>query len=147
MPSDQSVIYKEWQYPRIASFLPLVMLPPAVWLVGAPFSTNIGAIIGIAVAVLVALLKIKNSGHIEITATSVRLGEASIPRSAIGKAAVINEQNQFFERGAKLDSRAFTFLKYGLPGMVKIEISDKSDSTPYLLVSTRDPEALVKALG
>jgi hypothetical protein len=139
--------FTEWQYPRIGSFLPLVLFVPAIWIVGAPFQTNIGVAIGASFAVVVAGLKLKNSKSIRVTRDALQLGDAVIPRKHLGKVEVIPKEKQFFERGANLDSRAFVFLKYGLPEMVRIEIIDKKDPTPYLLVSTRYASRLVSALS
>lgn len=139
--------FDEWQYPRISSFLPLVLFIPAVWIVGAPFNTDAGLFVGLGFAILAALLKLKNAKHIRLNESGLQLGNAFIPRDALGKASIIPKEDQFFARGAKLDARAFVFLKYGLPEMVKIENKDPEDPTPYLLVSTRNAKGLVAALS
>jgi hypothetical protein len=70
-----------------------------------------------------------------------------IPRKALGKAISVSAQDQFTERGSNLDSRAFLALKSGLPGLVKIEVTDDEDPTPYLLISTRRASELVELLN
>jgi hypothetical protein len=139
--------YSEWQYPRPGSYLPLLLLIPAVWIVGAPFGSAIGAYIGLAIAIIVAVLKIVGAKKISVYSDSLQLGTATIPKEALGKVEIISKENHFAARGSNLDSRAFVFLKYGLPEMVKIEIVDKKDPTPYLLVSTRKAAQLVAALN
>ncbi len=146
MPIDQKYIYREWQYPRLASFLPLLLFIPAIWLVGAPLKTDLGLPLGIAFTLVATLLKLRNAKHIKITKEALILGDAVIPKSILGKKEIIGSQDQFFERGARLDSRAFVFLKYGLPGMVKIEINDPSDPTPYVLISSRSAAKLIESL-
>lgn len=146
MASNQNFIYREWQYPRISSFFPLVLFIPAVWIVAAPFSTNIGLFIGAALALLAAILKLSAAKHISISADSITLGDAEIPRKIIGTVSSISQSEQFAARGSNLDARAFVFLKYGLPGMVKVEIKDPKDPTPYLLIATRNADELVAAL-
>ena len=84
--------------------------------------------------------------RIVITESGLQIGNADIPLTALGKAELINPADEFAERGAKLDARAFLALKGGLPQLVKIEIVDKSDPTPYLLISTRKADELIKAL-
>ncbi|MEY4492422.1 MAG: hypothetical protein RL085_833, partial [Actinomycetota bacterium] len=75
------------------------------------------------------------------------IGNALIPRKALGKAVSVATQDQFNERGSNLDSRAFLALKSGLPGLVKIEVTDDEDPTPYLLISTRRASELVELLN
>ncbi|MEY4320094.1 MAG: hypothetical protein RLZZ471_35 [Actinomycetota bacterium] len=144
---QQNLAFSEWQYPRISSFLPAILFVPAVWIVGAPFETNVGLLIGAALALVVVFMKLKNSRFIKVDGEFLLLGDAAIPRKIIGKVSAISKEEQFYERGARLDARAFVFLKYGLPEMVKIEIKDKNDPTPYLLVSTRRAKELEDALS
>ena len=142
-----SVNYSEWLYPRISSFLPLVMLIPAVWIVGAPLGTDLGLLIGLMLALIAAAIKLKSAPRIQVTTNELILGNAKIPLAALGQVSLIAKEEQFFERGAKLDARAFVFFKYGLPELLKIENRDKNDPTPYLLVSTRRAAELIKALS
>jgi len=122
------------------------MFIPAFWLVSAPFDSNIGLLVGVIALVVVYALKISNAKAIEVDTEYLQLGSARIPRKAVGKTVVIDKDDQFSERGNRLNANAFVFLKYGLTGMVKIAVSDPKDPTPYILVSTRNPKALVSAL-
>lgn len=146
MALNQDFLYREWQYPRIGSFLPILLFVPAVWIVAAPFNTNIGFLIGIVLAILSSVLKLATSRIITLTNDSLILGDAKIPRQAIGEITKIAKEDQFAARGSNLDARAFVFMKYGLPGLIRIEIEDPKDPTPYLLVSTRNADALMSAL-
>ncbi|MEY4500056.1 MAG: hypothetical protein RL101_300 [Actinomycetota bacterium] len=146
MALEQRFLYREWQYPRVASFLPVILFVPAVWLVGAPLHTDIGLYVGLVFALIAIALKLKTSKHIEVNKDSLILGDAELPRKILGKVTIVDKDDHFFERGAGLDARAFVFLKYGLPEMVKIEIADADDPTPYLLISTRSAEKLLSVL-
>jgi hypothetical protein len=146
MVLEQQMVFREWQYPRIASFLPVLLFVPAVWLVGAPLNSDAGFYVGILFALIAIALKLKTSKHIEINQENLILGNAVLPKQILGKATAIPKEDQFNERGAGLDARAFVFLKYGLPEMVKIEVIDPKDPTPYLLISTRSAEKLISAL-
>jgi hypothetical protein len=149
MTSKQKISgeYREWQYPRVASFLPLILFIPAVWVVAAPFNTNNGMFVGLVFALISAILKIISAKHINISNDSINLGNASIPKKFIGQVTEIPAEDQFAARGSNLDARAFVFLKYGLPQMVKIEINDPKDPTPYVLISTRNASELIAALA
>ena len=149
MPASEnlSVEYSEWLYPRISSFLPLLMLIPAIWIVGAPLGTDLGFFFGLLIALVAGAIKLAGAPKITVSNDHLNLGKASIPRTAIGKIEMIDKSDQFFERGAKLDARAFVMFKYGLPDLLKIEINDKNDPTPYLLVSSRRGKDLIKSLS
>jgi hypothetical protein len=41
-----------------------------------------------------------------------------------------------------LDTRAFTRFQIGVKSLVKIELVDPQDPTPYWLIATRNPEVL-----
>jgi hypothetical protein len=47
------------------------------------------------------------------------------------------------ERGVSLDARAWLVIRPWIDPVVKITISDPQDPTPYWLVSSKNPEALV----
>lgn len=96
---------------------------------------------GLSIAIRLALAK-----RIRVTPEVLNVGKAVIPREFLGTVEVISAENQFNERGALLNSRAYLALK-GLPGLVKIDNIDANDPTPYLLISTRRPEELKKALA
>lgn len=147
VPSQEnSSDYSEWQLPRANSFLPVLLLIPAIWIVAAPFNASLGLVFGVLAAVATTIIKITNAKRIAVTKNDIVLGSAKIPRKVLGEVEIIENKDQFANRGPALDSRAFVFIKYGLPGMVKIAVNDKADPTPYLLISTRRPEALAAAL-
>jgi hypothetical protein len=50
------------------------------------------------------------------------------------------------QRGPKLDARAWTLFRGYVRGVVKVEVQDPADPTPYWLVSVRNPSAVVAAL-
>ena len=147
MSSNQNLLYREWQYPRISSFLPLVLFIPAVWIVAAPFDTNLGLLIGFIFAALGATLKLTSSKSLSVTKDELILGDATIPKKVLGEITIVQPSEQFAARGSDLDARAFVFLKYGLPEMVKVKVNDPKDPTPYLLIATRNSVALVAALS
>jgi hypothetical protein len=142
MASNEKAIYNEWQYPRVSSFAPLILLIPAIWIVAAPFNTDIGLAIGAFLAGVAALLKLRTAKRIVVTEKLLLLGSAQIPRTALGRVEIVPSDHHFAERGSKLDARAFVFLKYGLPEMVKISVTDPKDPTPYILISTRNAKQL-----
>jgi hypothetical protein len=148
MARDQSEkpIFQEWQLPSGISFLPHTMVLPAIWLVFAPINADLGLLVGILLTLLSIAIRLVTSKRIRVTQAVLEVGAASIPRVFLGAAEVVIESEQFSQKGPKLDSRAFVALK-GLRGLVRVTNTDQSDPTPYLLISSRRPEELKKALS
>jgi hypothetical protein len=144
---EQTTLYREFQIANVSSFLPNLLVAPAVWLVFAPINDQIGLVSSIVLTLASIAIRIVTTRTIEVTPLSLRIGNALIPRKALGKAVSVATQDQFTERGSNLDSRAFLALKSGLPGLVKIEVTDDEDPTPYLLISTRRASELVDLLN
>lgn len=144
---EQTTLYREFQIANVSSFLPNLLVAPAVWLVFAPINDQIGLVSSIVLTLASIAIRIVTTRTIEVTPLSLRIGNALIPRKALGKAVSVATQDQFTERGSNLDSRAFLALKSGLPGLVKIEVTDVEDPTPYLLISTRRASELVDLLN
>lgn len=139
-------LYSEWQLPRVATFLPHLMVFPSFWLVFAPLNSDVGLLLGIFATIFSVWIRLALSKRIIVTANELIVGKARLPRSILGLAISIPKENQFAEKGPKLDARAFVALK-ALDGLVKIENIDESDPTPYLLISTRYPEKLKRVLS
>jgi Protein of unknown function (DUF3093) len=144
---EQTTLFREFQIANLSSFLPNLLIAPAVWLVFAPINDQIGLLSSIVLTLASIAIRIVTTRTIEVTSDALRIGNALIPRKALGKAVSVATQDQFTERGSNLDSRAFLALKSGLPGLVKIEVTDDEDPTPYLLISTRRASELVELLN
>lgn len=143
---EQTTLYREFQIANLSSFLPNLLIAPAVWLVFAPINDQIGLVASIVLTLASIAIRILTTRKIAVTTDSLRIGNAVIPRKVLGRAVSVSAQDQFTERGSNLDSRAFLALKSGLPGLVKIEVTDDEDPTPYLLISTRRASELVELL-
>ena len=77
---------------------------------------------------------------------SVTAGRAVLPFEAISRCAVVPKTAKKAAMGRQLDPSAWVVHKGYIPTMVIIVLDDPTDPTPYWLVSTRDPEALIDAL-
>ena len=121
------------------------MVFPSFWLVLAPLNADLGLILGILATALSVWIRFAMSKRIIVNKDFLQIGKAIIPRSALGQAIAITPSEQFSERGPRLDARAFVALK-ALNGLVKVEVADSQDPTPYILISTRRPAQLLEAL-
>jgi hypothetical protein len=87
------------------------------------------------------------SVRVRVVGDSLVAGDAKIPLSALGEVEVLDAEEARAWRTYKSDPRAFMLLRSYVPTAVRAEITDPTDPTPYVYLSTREPEALAKALG
>jgi hypothetical protein len=69
-----------------------------------------------------------------------------MPLDAIGSVRGFTGAEAQLERGQRLDARAWLLIRGWISPVVTVTVVDDSDPTPYWLVSTRQPDALVAAL-
>lgn len=135
-------LYKERVLPTVYFYIASITLPLSLFLVALPFSEVVSISLALASIPLVLVLSWLGSPLIALNQQTLSIGQASIETKYLGIAEVVSPQEAFLERGVKLDSRAFTKFQIGVKQLVKIEILDKQDPTPYWLIATRNPEVL-----
>ncbi|MGW7050410.1 DUF3093 domain-containing protein [Streptomyces sp. NPDC054887] len=114
--------------------LPLGLLPMLGGLVGA------GALAAAGVSTY-------GSQQIRVVGDALIAGDARIPVSALGGAEVLDAEEARAWRSHKADTRAHMLLRSYIPRALRVEVTDPADPTPYLYLSTRDPEGLAAALA
>ncbi|WP_128374879.1 DUF3093 domain-containing protein [Streptomyces cavernae] len=124
-----------------------VMVGVAMGLVLLPFGTlpMLGGLVG-GTAVAAVLASSYGSVRIRVVGGALIAGEAKIPVTALGEAHVMDAEEASAWRTYKADPRAFMLLRSYIPTGLRIEVTDPEDPTPYVYLSTRDPEALVAAI-
>ncbi|UZN05038.1 DUF3093 domain-containing protein [Cellulomonas sp. S1-8] len=95
---------------------------------------------GLAAAVLTTPL-------VEVERGTLRAGTARIPVRLLAEPRVLDRAALRTELGPALDARAYACLRSWIGTAVRLEVRDPQDPTPYWIVSTRQPDALVAALG
>ena len=113
--------------------LPFGTLPMLVGLVG-----------GTAAAAVAA--SSYGSVRIRVVGDSLVAGDARIPLTALGEAEVLDAEEARAWRTHKADTRAFLLLRAYIPTALRVEVTDPEDPTPYLYLSTREPERLAEAI-
>jgi len=141
------MVYRERLWPAWWVFLATGLVIPASLLVFLPINPAAGVVVAIVLyAAIVALLLITTPA-IEVDEGMLRIGRARIERRFLGTATPATGAAAFAERGPGLDARAYLVLRGWISGVVRVELVDPDDPTPYWLVSTRDPQRLAAALG
>ncbi|CAL9397412.1 hypothetical protein SUDANB6_01385 [Streptomyces sp. enrichment culture] len=112
-----------------------------------PFGTlpMLGGLAG-GTAVAAVAASAYGSVRIRVVGDSLIAGDARIPVAALGEAEVLGPEEARAWRTHKADTRAFLLLRAYIPTAVRVEVTDPQDPTPYLYLSTREPERLVEAL-
>ena len=119
----------------------------AMALVLLPFGTLplLGGLVG-GTAVSAVVASSYGSIRIRVVGDSLIAGEARIPVAALGEALVLDQEETRAWRTYKANPRAFMLLRAYIPTALKVEVTDPADPTPYLYLSTREPERLAAAL-
>ncbi|MGW3571903.1 DUF3093 domain-containing protein [Streptomyces sp. NPDC000941] len=125
--------------PLVGVVMALALLP-----IG-PLAMLIGLVGGTAAAATV--VNSYGSPRIRVVGGFLIAGDAKIPVSALGKAEVLDPDEARSWRTYKADARAFLLLRAYIPTALRVEITDPADPTPYLYLSTREPQQLADALS
>lgn len=116
-------------------------------LIMLPFGTLplLGGLVG-GTAVAAVMASAYGSVRIRVVGDALIAGEAKIPLTALGASEVLDAEDARAWRTHKADTRAFLLLRAYIPTALRVEVTDPQDPTPYLYLSTREPERLAEAL-
>lgn len=115
----------------------------ALW----PVDHALGVTTGLMVCAVAAASLAATSPVVEVSGAVLRAGQARVPVAFLGEATALDVTTMRHELGPGLDARAYVCLRAWARTGVKIVLEDPADPTPYWLVSTRDPEGLVRVLA
>ncbi|CAL9583639.1 DUF3093 domain-containing protein [Streptomyces sp. enrichment culture] len=133
-------------------------VPRSWWLVSFLVGVSLGLILlpfgtlpmlgGLAGGTAAAAVVASSYGSVRIRVVNGSLiaGDAKIPVTALGEAEVLDPEEARAWRTYKADTRAFLLLRAYIPRALKVEVTDPADPTPYLYLSSRDPERLAEAI-
>jgi hypothetical protein len=112
-----------------------------------PFGT-LPMLVGLAGGTAAAAVVASSYGSVRIRVVGDALiaGDARIPLRALGEAQILDREEARAWRTYKADTRAFLLLRAYIPTALRVEVTDPEDPTPYLYLSTREPERLAQAL-
>lgn len=134
--------YRERLWPAWWVFLSTALVIPAALLVFLPISPAAGVIAALVLYAGVVVVLLATTATIEVDATELRCGRARVPLALVGGATAFRGEDAVAERGVRLDARAWLLLRGWIGPVIRIDLRDPQDPTPYWIVSTRDPERL-----
>ncbi len=135
---------KLWPAPWL--FIATALVIPASLLVFVPINFTVGIVVAAVLYLGICAALIFSSPTVVVTTTHFIAGRARLPLDAIGSVRGFTGAEAQLERGQRLDARAWLLIRGWISPVVTVTVVDDSDPTPYWLVSTRQPDALVAAL-
>ena len=147
MPTNESSpAFRERLRPAIWVYLATALVIPASLLVFLPISLAAGIAVAAGLYLAIVILLFVTTPTVEVADGELRAGRARIPLEFVARATGFRGAEATAERGTRLDTRAWLLLRGWIDPVVRIELNDPDDPTPYWLVSTRRPDELAAAL-
>jgi Transcription initiation factor TFIID, subunit TAF1 len=105
--------------------------------------------IGYAVTVplFIAALFWLGRTRVRMEGGELHVGDASLPVRHVGRVEIVPKADKQVALGPDLDPSAFLLHRGWVGPVVRVEVTDPEDPTPYWIFSVRDPGRLVTALG
>jgi hypothetical protein len=139
--------YRERLWASAWLFVATALVIPASLLVFLPIDTRIGIAVAVVLYAGCVAMLIVNSPVIEVRDETFLAGRARLPIRFVGAVDAYREPEATAERGPRLDARAWLLIRGWIAPVVKLELTDPEDPTPYWVVSTRHPEKVVEAFA
>jgi hypothetical protein len=140
-------LYRERLYAAPWLFIASALIIPITILILAPINLTVGIITAIVFYAAIAVVYIVSAPSIVVTKTELIAGRARIPLGLVGDASAYDGEDARIQRGQKLDARAWLLIRGWIMPVVKVPVTDPQDPAPYWLLSTRNPDQLVRVLS
>ena len=120
-------------------------------LLGAELHMGYGGLrswIGYAVLVPLAVGVLAGLGRarVRVDGGVLRVGTAALPLRYAGRAEVVDRRDKQAALGPELDPAAFVLHRAWVGPMVRLEVTDPDNPTPYWVFSVREPDRLHTAV-
>ena len=139
--------YREKLWPNAWIWIIAAGVSAAGILVFAPISMAAGYTAAAVLFIIIAVLLVLSTPAITVTEDSLTVGRATIERRFIGEVQQFRADEATAERGTRLNGLAYLCIRGWIDPVVRIEITDPADPTPYWLASSRHPDQLMAALA
>ncbi|WP_026819600.1 DUF3093 domain-containing protein [Arthrobacter castelli] len=146
-PPAAEPLYREKMWPAPWIWVVVLGFSGAGIFIFAPISISAGITAAIVLLVIVSALLILSTPTIVVTEQTVQVGRAVIERRFVGTVESFTGSEATEQRGTKLHGLAYVCIRGWISPVVRIEITDESDPTPYWLASTRRPRQLAAVVS
>lgn len=147
MPTNETPpAFRERLRPAVWVYLATALVIPASLLVFLPISVLAGVVAAAVLYAAILAVLVATTPTVSVANGELRAGRAHLSLEFVAGASAHRGEDATAERGVRLDTRAWLLLRGWIDPVVRIELNDPADPTPYWLVSTRRPEELAAAL-
>jgi hypothetical protein len=101
----------------------------------------------LCVPLFVAALIWLGRTRVRVADGELRVGAAALPLRHVGRVEVVAKADKQEALGPQLDPAAYLMHRTWVGPVVRVEVTDPDDPTPYWIFSARRPERLRAALG
>ncbi|MGO1182125.1 MAG: DUF3093 domain-containing protein [Micrococcaceae bacterium] len=140
-------LYVERLTPSWWLWIVALMFSGLSYMVLAPLGVAWGIGAAVGMYLLCTIILLATTPKIVVTESTLQVGRAGIEREHLGPVTGYRDDDATYQRGPGLHGLAFMCLRGWISPVVRIQITDRRDRTPYWLTSTRRPEELVAALN
>src|SRR5690606_17407909 len=141
------MIYRERLWPAPWIFLSTALVIPASLLVFLPISTTAGWIVAVVLYGLIVATLLVTTPTVEVADGELRAGRARLPLAVVGGVRAAHGADAVHERGVGLHADAWLLIRGWIPDVVRVELDDPQDPTPYWIISSRRADALAAAIA
>jgi hypothetical protein len=133
--------------------------PVRWWLLSGLFVASVGVafVVSTPLAVAIAVMSVcaalaagwllgYGSAQVSVGWDGLRAGRAMLPQWAWGDVSELSRAEFRALVGPDADARAYLLMRPYVDRAVRVDVADPLDPTPYWLVATRHPQALVAAV-
>ena len=99
------------------------------------------------VPLLVAALVTLGRTRVRVADGKLQVGQSALPLRNVGRVEVVDRRDKQAALGPELDPSAFVLHRGWVGPLVRLEVTDPDDPTPYWVFSVRDPDRLLTALA
>jgi hypothetical protein len=85
--------------------------------------------------------------RVQVAGGELQVGQARVPLRYVGRVEVVEKADKQLALGPELDPTAYLMHRGWVGPLVRVEITDPDDPTPYWIFSVRDPARIVAALA
>jgi hypothetical protein len=139
--------YRERLWPAPWIFLATALVIPASLLVFLPISTIAGWIVAVVLYGLIVATLLVTTPTVEVADGELRAGRARLPLSVVGGVRAAHGADAVHERGVRLHADAWLLIRGWIPDVVRVELDDPQDPTPYWIISSRRADELAAAIA
>ena len=136
--------YSERVIPGLSFFFATLFVPTALYLIVLAFDDFWALFTFVTAEVAIVCLGLFAAPTLRLSKESLSIGKVEIPSQFVKSVMVIEASAQQSEKGPKLHPAAYVRFQVGVKGLLKVELNDPTDPTPYWLVSSRNPELVAK---